>query len=220
MFTPRFFETARVPLLMIAGDADAIVDYAAHAAPLPAKLAHGGGLLTLARGTHAGFAPMANGVMRIFGNPDRIGCFALSYTLALRPRENPLVALGGEAHGVRADAQAPLPCARGVPKRALAAGRQLMITTLALRAFFESAWEPDASRREKSARYLAEGIARDFTEAHYRGVPPRPPSLTPELRQLPRPPGAPAADAVSPPPPGVIEAAPPRPEVTPELGLP
>ena len=56
MFTRRFFETADVPFLMIAGDVDEIVDYASNAAPLPMKLAHGGALLTLAGGTHTGLA--------------------------------------------------------------------------------------------------------------------------------------------------------------------
>jgi predicted dienelactone hydrolase len=220
MFTPRFFETARVPFLMIAGDADAIVDYAAHAAPLPAKLAHGGGLLTLAGGSHAGFAPMADGVMRIFGNPDRIGCFALSRTLVLRPRENPFAALGDEAQGVLHDPGAPPPCAKPPPKRALAAGRQSMITTLALRAFLESVWERDAARRATGASHLAEGLARDFPEASYRAVPAQPASRSPDLPRLPRLPSAPVSDALPPPSPGPLDGSRAQPEITPQLEIP
>ena len=82
MFAPSFFTNANVPFLMIAGDADAIVDYTANAAAIPDKLAHGGALLTLHGGSHAGFAPQNAGVMRIFGNPDRIACWAMKWRLA------------------------------------------------------------------------------------------------------------------------------------------
>jgi predicted dienelactone hydrolase len=191
MFAPRFFANARVPFLMIAGDADAIVDYAANAATLPNKLAHGGALLTLAGGSHTGFSPMADGLMRIFGNPDRIGCAALSRTLKLVPRENPFVGLGGEEQGVLAQVDQPLPCARGAPRRALAAGRQLMITTLALRAFFESVWESDPAQRAGSARFLADTLARDFEEVRYQGIAPLPPSRGVVLTDAPYHPGVP-----------------------------
>lgn len=198
MFAPRFFATAAVPFLMIAGDADAIVDYAANAEPMPAKLAHGGALLRLIGGTHTGFSPMADGLMRVFGNPDRIGCAALSRVLELQPRENPFTALGGETQGVLAEIDQPLPCANGAPKRALAAGRQLMITTLALRAFFESVWEGDAAAREESARFLAEGIPRDFAEARFEAIPALPPRREPELSVLPEGPGIPRVPAARP----------------------
>jgi len=136
-------------------------------------------------------------LMRIFGNPDRIGCAALSRTLKLAPRENPFVGLGGEQQGVLAQIDQPLPCANGAPRRALAAGRQLMITTLALRAFFESVWEDDPALRASSAHFLAETLARDFSEVRYQGIAPLPPNPVLELREAPRVPGAPAADSVA-----------------------
>jgi hypothetical protein len=173
MFSQRFFETADVPFLMIAGDVDAIVDYASNAAPLPEKLARGGALLTLAGGTHTGFSPMSDGVMRVLGNPDRVGCWALTRTLKVERGDNPFAALGGEAQGIEALREMPPPCAKGAPKEALAAGRQLMATTLALRAFFESVWASDAAERAQHAAYLAEGIARDFVEARFAAIAPR-----------------------------------------------
>ena len=215
-FGRRFFETARVPFLMIAGDADVIVDYAANAAPLPSKLAHGGGLLTLAGGSHAGFAPMANGLMRIFGNPDRIGCWALSRNLALRPRENPFAALGGDEQGVLARAEAPQPCATPAPKRALAPGRQGMISTLALRAFLESVWESDPAKRAESERFLAEGIAADFPEARFEAIAALPPSREPALARLPSA-SAPTSEAAVPELPAV-ETAPAPSRISPDLG--
>ena len=193
LFAPRFFEAARVPFLMIAGDADAIVDYAANAAPVPSKLAHGGGLLTIRGGSHAGFAPMASGVMRILGNPDRLGCWALSRNLALRPRENPFSALGGEEQGIDSRAEQPLPCANPVPQRAAAPGRQLMITTLALRAFFDRAFERDTAKLDPSVQFLNEGIARDFEEASYQAIEALPPKREREMSELPDRPAIPQA---------------------------
>jgi predicted dienelactone hydrolase len=194
-FTPRFFESGRAPLLMIAGDADAIVDYAAHAAPLPDKLVHGGALLTLAGGSHAGFAPMADGAMRLFANPDRLGCWALSRTLKVPRGENPFAGLGGAEQGIAEASELALPCAREAPAKALAPGRQIMVTTLALRAFFESVWADAPKKRDESARFLAEILPRDFPEASYRAIPPRPPSLEPKLEAAPYHPSVPQADA-------------------------
>ncbi len=196
MFAPAFFANADVPFLMIAGDVDAIVDYAANAAPIPRKLAHGGALLTLAGGTHTGFSPAGDGVLRVFGNPDRIGCFALTRTLKVKSGETPFVGLGGPEQGVIAQPELPLPCAKGAPAEALAPGRQLMITTAALRAFFESVWAEDEAVRAKSAAFLAESLARDFSEARYEAIAPLPPSREPVLREAPVAPGAPSAEPV------------------------
>jgi predicted dienelactone hydrolase len=220
MFTPRFFANAKLPFLMIAGDADAIVDYAANAAPIPEKLTHGGALLTLAGGTHTGFSPMSDGVMRLFGNPDRLGCFALTRTLKVTPGASPFSALGGEEQGVLTRLQMPVPCAHGAPREALAAGRQLMITTLALRSFFESAWAEDDAERAKSGTFLAEGLPRDFPEARYQAIAPLPPSRAVVLREAPQPPGAPSAAPVAPPGAGALDTRAPLPELAPSLGAP
>ncbi|MBM4383682.1 MAG: hypothetical protein FJ091_09975 [Deltaproteobacteria bacterium] len=195
-FTPRSFESARIPFLMIAGDADVIVDYSANAAPLPEKLVHGGALLTLAGGSHAGFASMADGAMRLLDNPDRLGCWALSRNLKLRRGENPFAGLGGAEQGIAAASDVALPCARDAPAKALAPGRQIMITTLALRAFFASAWGDAPEQRSESARFLSEILPRDFEEARYQAIAPKPPSLEPELEAAPLHPGVPQADAV------------------------
>jgi len=197
MFAPGFFANARVPFLMIAGDADAIVDYGANAAPIAEKLAHGGALLTLAGGSHAGFAPISDGVMRIFGNPDRIGCWALTRRLEAAPEQEPFAGLGGEAQGMLSG-QRRQPCANGAPARALSAGRQQMITTLALRAFFESIWESDAAQRASAQRFLAETLPDDFAEASYQVIAPLPPAREAQRIAAPDYPGAPRAEPIEP----------------------
>ena len=174
MFAASLFANAHVPFLMIAGDADALVDYAANAATMPARLAYGGALLTLHRGSHAGFAPQTAGVMRMFGNPDRIACCVIARRIRELPKENPFADLGGEEQGMLSP-PVRLPCANGAAPEALAADRQQMIATLALRAFLDSTWASDARERAAAARFLAETLPRDFPEVSYRAIAPRPP---------------------------------------------
>ena len=169
MFAPSFFANAHVPFLMIAGDADVLVDYAANAAKIPDELAYGGALLTLHGGSHAGFAPQNAGVMRIFGNPDRIACFVMKRRLGAAPIEEPFAELGGDAEGVLHYSRPP-PCANGAAPTALAAGRQQMIAMLAVHAFFESVWESDARARANATRFLAQTLPQDFAEASYQVI--------------------------------------------------
>ena len=172
MFAPKFFTNANVPLLMIAGDGDALVDYAANAAAIPQKLAHGGALLTLHGGTHAGFAPQNAGVMRIFGNPDRIGCWVTKSRLTKTQREDAFAELGGEAEGVLHFTR-PVPCAKGLAAEFIPAERQQIIAELAMHAFFESVWASDVGERASADRYLAKTLPEDFGEASYQVIPPR-----------------------------------------------
>jgi predicted dienelactone hydrolase len=167
MFSPAFFATADVPFLMIAGTGDAMVDYALNAAPTAAKLRRGG-VLSIAGGSHAGFAAIADGFpLRLLGNPDRLGCAALTRNLESRAVENPFAGLGGAQDGIVIDPDAPLPCRDGAAGQALAAGRQLMITRLAALAFFESRFAKDGAERASQESFLHETLAHDFPEASF-----------------------------------------------------
>jgi predicted dienelactone hydrolase len=170
MFDRRFFASATLPFLMIAGTADAIVAYETNAAPIPGKVAEGA-LLTIEGASHAGFAAFADMFpLRLVGNPDAIGCYALVGNLEARGRENPFEALGGPEDGVLFDTEAPLPCANGAPDDAVPAGRQLMITRLAALAFFERWFAQDPAERAGQASFLTETLARDFPEARYQSA--------------------------------------------------
>jgi dienelactone hydrolase len=170
-FDERFFANADVPFLMIAGTADAMIEYQANAAPIPKKVARGS-LLAIANGSHAGFAGFADMFpLRLFGNPDSLGCRALLGNLEARDTENPFAGLGGVEDGiVFVDPEASLPCRNGAPAEALAAGRQLMITRLAALAFFESQFAGDAAERASQLSYLSETLARDFPEARWQAA--------------------------------------------------
>ena len=178
IFDERFFASADVPFLMIAGTADAIVDYPANAASIPAKIRRGG-LLSVAGASHAGFAALADGFpLRLLASPDALGCWALEGRLPARPQEGhlparsgdgpgPFAGLGTREDGIVLDAGAPFPCAAGAPREALAAGRQLMITRLAALAFFESQFARDPAERASQQSFLAETLPRDFPEVRF-----------------------------------------------------
>jgi predicted dienelactone hydrolase len=173
IFSPAFFATADVPFLMIAGTKDAMVDHGLNAAPTPAKIRRGG-VLSIAGGSHAGFAAFADMFpLRLLANPDRIGCAALVRNLGERvpaPTDGPFAKLGGAEEGVVIDPGIPMPCHDGAPDDALAAGRQLMITRLAALAFFESRFAKDGAERASQETFLHETLARDFPEARFRGA--------------------------------------------------
>jgi predicted dienelactone hydrolase len=166
-FEPSFF-AAKVPFLMIAGTADAIVDFESNAASLPGKIAVGG-LLALKDASHAGFAAFADMFpLRLLGNPDALGCRALMANFAdRRSDESPFAGLGGPEDGVVLTPGGQLPCQKGAPAQALAAGRQLMITRLAALAFFESQFAADPAARAAQEGFLRETLGQDFPEASF-----------------------------------------------------
>jgi dienelactone hydrolase len=172
-FSPVFFASADVPFLMIAGTRDAMIEYGPNAEPIPGKVRRGG-LLSIEGASHAGFAAFADAFpLRLLGNPDRIGCAALTRNLdarTARGAERPFARLGGPEDGIVIDPDLPLPCRNGAPADVLAAGRQLMITRLAALAFFESLFAKDGAERASQAAFLHETLARDFPEASFRGA--------------------------------------------------
>ena len=166
-FDERFFATADLPFLMVAGTGDAMIDFENNAATIPQKIARGG-LLAIRGASHAGFASIADGFpLRLLGNPDSLGCWALTSNLTAREVENPFAGFGGPEDGVVFDGPPRMPCQKGVPDEALAAGRQLMITRLAALAFFESVFSQDAAVRAAYDSYLRETLPREWPEASY-----------------------------------------------------
>lgn len=169
IFDEHFFASADIPFLAVAGTGDALIDYADNAVPIPRKAAQGA-LLSIAGGSHAGFAAVADRFPnRLLDNPDSIACWVVSRNIDARNRDNPFGPLGGPEDGVVRPAKSPLPCQNGVPDEAIAPGRQLMIGRLAALAFFESQFAPDPVERVSDQTFLRETLAHDFPEARYDG---------------------------------------------------
>jgi len=166
LFGSPYFAGPPVPFLMIAGDADVVIDYAANA-PLAIERVPGGTLVSIAGASHVGFDDTATGIPRLFGDPDRFACWWLKLTLDVELGAALLAGLDETVSGTLLPAAMPLPCRESAACSAMSAKRQHAITTLAVGAFFDSRLSADPTIRARAARYLAHDIAHDFPEVRY-----------------------------------------------------
>jgi dienelactone hydrolase len=165
VFGPRFYEHAQVPFLMIAGTADSIVDYEANALPTLDRVPDGG-LVTIAGATHVGFDHVAAGLMRVLGNPDHVGCF-LGGGEPETPLPNPFSGkFGGPELGLLEVAEYPTPCTARF-QSTMGAPRQQMLTTLAVRAFFDSRFALDSEARSEAKEFLVGIMPSELPEVTY-----------------------------------------------------
>lgn len=165
VFGPRFFDHAAIPFLLIAGTADAIVDYELNALPIPDRT-HDGGLVSIAGGTHVGFSQVASGAMRLLGNPDTVGCWLGGADPEATP-ENPFSGLfGTPEQGLLEVAEYPPPCVKTFDW-AMAAGRQQMLTTLVVRAFFESHFALEPGARAEHEEFVVRILPAELPEVAY-----------------------------------------------------
>lgn len=166
VFGPDFFAHARIPFLMLAGTADDMVDYEANAVPVPDRI-HDGGLVTIAGATHVGFDDLAGGVMRLFGNPDKVGCFLGGAQPDPGEKENPFSGMfGTEAQGLLTVPEYPMPCRKSFDHPMLA-GRQHMLTTVIVRAFFDSHFTLDGRERSASEQFLTRTLPSELPEVTF-----------------------------------------------------
>ena len=165
VFGPGFFDHAAVPFLMIAGSVDGIVDYEGNALPIPDRV-RDGGLLTIADATHVGFDHVAGGLMRVLGNPDAAACRLADANPEATP-EHPFSGLfGTPEQGLLEITEYKTPCA-STPESAMAAGRQQMLTALAVRAFFESHFARDPAARAEHEQFLVRVLPTELSEVTY-----------------------------------------------------
>lgn len=166
----RFFQTADIPFMMIAGSADAIVPYEANAVPMLSKVDNSV-LVTLNKASHTGFANTSTVLFRWFRHPDEIVC--------------PMVLDGLEREGsgserIPADTDVGIsnaevsPCTMENFERAMRPADQHMLTRLALYAFLEKVFARDADRRQQMDRYLAAGFAEENPTAAVKSNSERP----------------------------------------------
>jgi len=160
MLEPRFFATAPVPFLMIAGTGDVIVDYRRNALATLDRVGDGT-LVSIAGASHSGFDDAMTGLPRLLDNPDRIACRVLTRTLHLGDALAHVRRATEAGDGIDLARVAP-PCREPPPLVAMAAVDQQRITTLAVTAFLESRFAPDPIRRAQAWHYLTETLPRDF----------------------------------------------------------
>jgi predicted dienelactone hydrolase len=165
VFGPRFFDHADVAFLMIAGTSDGIVDYETNAVPIPDRVRQGG-LLTIEGATHAGFTDMTAGFLRLFGNPDRLGCSQAKPGDIPEDKSVFVGLFGSPEQGLLIPTRYRPPCAT-VYDDVMRAGRQHMVTTLAVRAFFESRFAVTNVERETHADFLEHTLPAELAEVTY-----------------------------------------------------
>ena len=166
IFGPRFFAAVPAAFLMVAGDADVIVDYATNA-PLVLERVPDGALVTIAGASHAGFDDAARIMRRLVENPDRIACWWLTTNLDLSRSREVLAALGGLESGIVVPEPTPRPCLQEPPAVAMDPVRQQLITKVVVATFFDSRFARDPGVRREAEDYLQQGLAVDFPETAY-----------------------------------------------------
>lgn len=162
MLEPAFFRTAPVPFLVIAGSADVIVDPRRNALVALERVPDAT-VVSIAGASHAGFDDATAGLVRLMDDPDRIGCWVLRRTLHL---DAALARLRGSVRpgdGIDLGAVGA-PCAAAPPPVTMDPARQQMIATLAVTAFLESRFAPDAATRDAARRFLATTLPHDLPE--------------------------------------------------------
>lgn len=156
--TPEFFSTSSMPFMMIAGSADAIIPYEAHAAPIPQKSPQSL-LVTLQGGTHVGFASIASTFMRWFHHPDELVCPMLVQGLENGDAPAEEMLLPDAGIGISTDAA--MPCTMTEFERAMRPGEQQMLTRLAMLSFLESVFAADPARRAQMETFLISELAQE-----------------------------------------------------------
>lgn len=162
MFTDTFYASSLAPLLMLAGDIDAIVDYATNALVVQETAGSKLTLVTLHGATHTGFAQPASEFMEGMSNPDRLGCAAL--TLELSTEVDFAALLGGEAAGI-VQRETPFPCSVTPLPPAIRPSRQHQLEILAVQSFFDSHFAASADDRARANRFLRETLPAENSEA-------------------------------------------------------
>lgn len=162
--TQAFFSRPSLPFLMLAGDADALVPWTVNARPVPDKI-RGGQLLTLAAGSHTGFAG-GTALLRWMRNPDALGCWSVQRNLDLDDDPDWSALLGGAQAGVDDGAELDMCSAESLPE-AMHVLRQQMISRVAVRAFFDSVLPADPAVRRQAGRYLHETLAQELPDVSY-----------------------------------------------------
>ena len=167
MFTPQFFTNSAVPFLMIAGTADGIVPYGPNAADVPTRVAQGL-LVSIEGGSHVSFASVAEPAMRFVDNPDNLGCEGILGAVDIEENPgNPFPEFGGAQAGVVYDPDVEPPCAVNPLPKSIHPGRQHMITTIAVRSFFDSVFVASESDRMAAKTQLMSHLATDFDEVSF-----------------------------------------------------
>lgn len=164
-FAPDFFNSAEIPMLAVAGTADALIEFERNASDLPQRT-DDISVLGISGGSHLGFIGAAEPTFRFMHNPDTLGCAAVLNALGEDP--NAVFAeLGNPSEGVDMNRDLPGICDQEVMAEAMHPGEQHFITTIAVLSFFESQFNSDAERRRQAVEVFSTALSEDFSAASF-----------------------------------------------------
>ncbi len=165
-FAREFYENARVPLLFILSELDAIVDFEASG---EVAYENAGTPLYFVRffaASHTGWSGLAASIFENLPNADSIGCAALGGQLPDDPEDDTFLdLLGGPEAGIMASSARPA-CSWGAQLLpALRPSRQHQLTILAVRPFLDLYLKRhDAQAAWRSADFLIHGLEAENGE--------------------------------------------------------
>lgn len=168
---PAFFESRSLPFLMLAGDADALVPWKANARSVPERIP-GAQLLTLADGSHTGFAG-GTALLRWMRNTDAAGCWSVKRNLDLEDDASWSSLLNVVEAGVEDGVELDI-CSDDTLPPTMHVLRQQRITQVAVRAFLDSVLQADSAVRSAATRYLRESLPRELPDVSFLADSPRP----------------------------------------------
>lgn len=147
--TKRFFRSAHVPLMLLAGTSDQLVPEAQNAGRAFKAGRAPKWLVSLGDASHTAFAGVFAGAPGT-PHPDAVGCAAIGSIVPddPDPSDDPFAGLGGKENGIRATAKrCALPCQNEVPESAMLPSQQQELTRIAGLAFFEGTLRDDLAAR-------------------------------------------------------------------------
>jgi len=147
--TKRFFTSADVPLMLLAGTSDQLVPETQNAARAYKADRAPKWLVSLKDASHTGFVGALAGLPGT-PHPDSIGCAAIGGIVPddPDPSDDPFAGLGGKENGINSTPKrCALPCERNLPESAMAPAEQQELTRIAGLAFFEGTLRDDLAAR-------------------------------------------------------------------------
>jgi len=157
---PAFYTTAKVPLLIVHGEADLIVPIMENGVRAFERAQDPRELVMLKNASHTGFTSLAS-VLDPTQSYDRVGCMAINGHIDV----SSFSSIGTEAEGISPDRTVcPDPCTATPVDPPLDADRQHELATILAHAHFDANLKGDASAK----KFLADRVASENTEMDLR----------------------------------------------------
>lgn len=163
MFGASYFKHADVPLMMIASNIDALVNYEDNALPVLEKT-HPVVLLTIANGSHTGFSG-SSAPLRWMNNPDKLGCMIVKDKLKNGADEPWYHELGTAEEGI-IDNIEPKFCLWDPLPKAMNPLEQQRITILAVHSFLDMQFNQATAKAAQ--QYLFNTLPQELPEVMVR----------------------------------------------------